>query len=101
MKNIDIFIRKLQDIVELVTLECDLIDAGRASKWDRDQLDGIVLPEINELLAYARKGKVFFKYGKRQRLLESSYVMTDSLENLYNTILGKKIVELQDFYDTL
>lgn len=101
MKNIDIFIRKLQDIVELVTLECDLIDAGRASKWDRDRLDGIVLPEINELLAYARKGKVFFKYGKRQCLLESSYVMTDSLENLYNTILGKKIVELQDFYDTL
>lgn len=59
MKKIELFISILNEIVERVRHECDLIDAGKVSKWDKDQLENIVLPEMNELLTYALKGKVF------------------------------------------
>ena len=101
MNRIEIFIRKLKDIVELVAQECDSIDAGKASKWNKDQLENVVFPEMNELLTYALKGKVLFKYGKQQRLLEASYLITDSLEKLNNTALGEKIIELQKLYNSL
>ena len=99
MNEIDLFIRKLKDVVELVEQECHSIDAGKASKWNKDQLENIVFPEMHELLTYALKGKVLFKYGKQQRLLESSYLITDSIEEINNIALGKKIMELQRLYN--
>jgi len=101
MNSIEMFVHALKDIVEIVVQECDSIDAGKASKWDKDQLKNVVLPEINELLSYALKGKVLLKYGKKQRLLESSYLITDSLEGLSYTALGEKIIELQKLYNSL
>ena len=101
MNKIEIYIRKLKDVIELVAYECDSIDAGNSSRWNKDQLKNVVYPEIHELLTYALKGKVLFKYGKQQRLLESSYLLTDSLEKLNNTALGEKIIELQKLYNSL
>ena len=46
-------------------------------------------------------GKVFFKYGKKQRMLESTYIITDSTRNLNNTNLGKEIIKLQEIYNRL
>lgn len=97
----EIFIHKLKYVAELVEHECNSIDAGKVSKWDKVQLENVVLPEIHELLVYALNGKVLFKYGKHQRLLESSYLITDSLQNLSDTTLGEKIIELQQLYNTL
>lgn len=101
MKNITTLICILKEIVECVRHECDSIDAGKASKWNKDQLEHVVLPEVHELLKYALRGKILFKYGKKQRLLESSYIMTDSLEILNDTTLGEKIIELQNYYNSL
>ncbi len=101
MNTIEIFICKLKDIVELVEHECDSIDVGEASNWNKEQLENVVLPEIHELLTCALKGKVLFKYGKKQRLLEASYLITDSFSNLSKTALGEKILALQKFYNSL
>ena len=47
------------------------------------------------------KGKIYFKYGKKQRLLESSYLITDSLNDLSHTALGECVLRLQNLFDTL
>ena len=71
------------------------------SIWDKEQLISIVKPEIKELYTHFVNGRVFFKYGKKQRMLESIYLMTDSIRNLKNTSLGKEIIKLQEKYDKL
>lgn len=101
MKKLDMFITVLKEAIECIENEVHRINAGEISKWNIKQLNEIVFPEINTLLTYALKGKVFFKYGKKQRLLESTYLITDSLENLYDTPLGMKISELQRIYNSL
>ncbi len=71
------------------------------SVWDKTQLSLVVKPEIEELYAYFANGKVFFKYGKKQRMLESTYIITDSIIDLNNTVLGKEINKLQEMYNKL
>ena len=71
------------------------------SIWDKEQLIFIVKPEIQELYTHFANGNVFFKYGKKQRMLESTYIMTDSIKNLQNTSLGKEIIKLQEKYNKL
>lgn len=73
----------------------------KSSQWGLDQIQKVIIPEISELLSYANNGKIYFKYGKKQRLLESSYLITDSLNDLSHTALGKSILELQHLYYTL
>ena len=51
------------------------------SIWDKEQLISIVKPEMEELYTHFVNGKVFFKYGKKQRMLESTYIITDSIKN--------------------
>lgn len=48
------------------------------SACDRQQLILVVKPEMEELYNHFANGKVFFKYGKKQRMLESTYIITDS-----------------------
>lgn len=95
------FFRCLQDVIECAKRECDIIRAGGYSRWNLDQLNKIVLSEMDELFTHAREGKVFFKYGEQQRLLASSYLLTDSFEKLNVTALGLKIRELQKLYYSL
>lgn len=56
---------------------------------------------MEELYKYFKIGKKFFKYGKNQRMLESTYLITDSMKNLKNTNLGKEILKLQDIYNKI
>lgn len=65
--------------------------------WNLEQIQKVIVPEISELLSYANKGKIYFKYGKEQRLLESSYLITDSLNDLSHTALGECVLRLQIF----
>ena len=69
--------------------------------WNLEQIQKVIVPEISELLSYANKGKIYFKYGKEQRLLESSYLITDSLNDLSHIALGECVLRLQNLYDTL
>ena len=71
------------------------------SIWDKEQLISVVKPEMEELYTHFKNGRVFFKYGKKQRMLESTYIMTDSIRNLRNTSLGKEIIKLQEKYNKL
>ncbi|MBS1364142.1 MAG: hypothetical protein HPY96_07960 [Bacilli bacterium] len=71
------------------------------SIWDKEQLISVVKPEMEELYTHFKNGRVFFKYGKKQRLLESTYIMTDAIRNLSNTSLGKEIIKLQEKYNKI
>ena len=86
MKKNNLFICSLVDILDCADLE---------------QVQKVIVPEISELLSYANKGKIYFKYRKKQRLLESSYLITDSLNDLSHTALGECVLRLQNLYDTL
>ena len=37
------------------------------SLWNYEQIDKVIIPEIRELLSYAYKGEIYFKYGKKKR----------------------------------
>ena len=71
------------------------------SNWDKNQLISIVKPEMEELYNHFVNGRIFFKYGKKQIMLESTYIITDSIKNLKETILGKEIIKLQELYNRL
>lgn len=77
------------------------IEAGVPSGWTRTQLTAGVIPELTELLYAAKLGEVYFKYGKKQRMLESAYLVLDSCDGLGDTSLGKKILELQTVYSRI
>ncbi|MBR0278091.1 MAG: hypothetical protein IJQ50_06500 [Clostridia bacterium] len=91
----------LIDVLECANVECNRILDGSASLWELSQIQKIIIPEISELLLYARDGKVYFKYGKKQRLLESTFFLTDSLKPLSRTNLGQGILMLQKIYNQL
>lgn len=90
-------VEQLKDILTEIEKEI----ASESSIWDKGQLVDVVKPEIEELYAYFTNGTVFFKYGKKHRMLVSTYIITDSMKNLMNTALGEKIIKLQDMYNKL
>lgn len=101
MKKNNQYICFLVDILNYAEKEKNSICDGRLSLWNLEQIQQVIIPEMSELLLYANKGEVYFKYGKKQRLLESTYLITDSLNDLSHTVLGKCILRFQSFYDAL
>lgn len=100
-QRINSFIKALITVLGIAEQEKNSITEGRGSIWTLEQLQGVIIPEFSELLSYAKNGKIYFKYGKKQRLLESSYLITDSLNDLSHTALGECILRLQNLYYTL
>lgn len=86
----------LDSIIALAHHEVAIIRNGGISCWNGDQLERIVITEMVELRQYLLRGELFLKYGKQQRLLESTYLLTDSLYMLSNTPLGLQISNLQE-----
>ena len=101
MKKNNLFICMLIDILDCAEKENKAILENKVSQWDPEYIQKIVIPEISELLSFANRGIIYFKYGKKQRLLESTHLITDSLNDLYNTRLGKGIINLQNYYNSL
>lgn len=101
MQKLEQFTDLLSEIIECAEAESARIYSGHPSQWEINQLEGVLQPEVSELLSFALKGKVFFKYGKRQRMLESTYLITDSFSALDKTSLGMKILDLQKLYNSL
>ena len=87
--------------LKIILTEIEKEIASENSIWDKEHLVHVVKPEMQKLYAYFADGKVFFKYGKKQRMLESTYIITDSINSLMNTGLGKEIIKLQDMYNKL
>lgn len=85
----------LDSIIALAHQEVSIIKNGGKSGWSLGQLEKIVLPEMVELQQYVLRGKLFLKYGKEQRLLESTYILTDSINAISITPLGGQICKLQ------
>lgn len=97
-KKINSLVKSLNSVLDCAQKEQSALLNGEASLWDAEQIQKVVVPEISELLSYAIKGEIYFKYGKKQSLLESSYLITDSLNDLSHTALGECILKLQNLY---
>lgn len=95
-KDLEEYKKLLETIISLTHNEVTIISKGIASDWELSQLDGVVLPEMNELMQYLDRGQLYLKYGRHQRLLESAYILTDSLKTITDTQLGVHITMLQD-----
>lgn len=90
----DFMIEQLKKI--LIILENEIV--AKNSFWDKEVLLKVIKPEMKELYRHFISGEKFFKYGKTQRMLESTYIITDSIKNLGSTNLGKEILKLQNMY---
>ena len=86
----------LDSIIGLANHEVNIIRKGGSSYWNANQLERVVIPEMIELLRYMLRGDLFLKYGKQQRLLESTYLLTDSVNMLSRTLIGIQIRRLQE-----
>lgn len=98
MENIRPFLDLLNSILDEAVIEENRAQNGN-SRWGERELKNIVIPEMNELKLHADRGDIYYKYGKKQRMLESTYLITDSLNALDSTSLGSKIILLQDMYN--
>ncbi len=65
------------------------------SFWSVEQIE-LVKKEFAELKKWAERGKILLKYGKKHFMLESTYMITDSIKPLTNTKLGIKILLFQE-----
>lgn len=90
------YTKTLNNIIDFAHQEIAAIRNGEISNWNLKQLELIILPEMQELLQYMLNGDLFLKYGKQQRLLESTYLLTDALNDITNTPLGVQIIKLQE-----
>ena len=98
MGKYDVFACLLIEVLTFAEKEKKAILNGEISQWELYQIQKVIIPEMSELLFYAQKGEIYFKYGKKQRLLESTYLITDSFACLSQTQLGKSIIKLQEKY---
>lgn len=98
-KTIGQFLNLLNSILNEAVNEEARVKNGN-SRWTEKELKNIVIPEMNKLKLLAERGVVYYKYGKNQRMLESTYLITDSLKALDSTSLGRMITLLQDMYNS-
>ncbi len=98
-KDINLFIKSLIAVLNCAEKEKNTIYSKNVSLWNYEQIDKVIIPEIRELLSYAYKGEIYFKYGKKKKILESSHLITASSNDLVHTALGECILKLQNLYD--
>lgn len=99
-KIMNSFIKCLFFVLDCAEKEKKQILNGQSSPWNSEQIK-VVIAELSELLLYAKKGEIYYKYGPKQRRLESSYLVMDSLTDLSHTVLGESVLSLQKIYDSL
>ena len=100
-KEMNSFVKSLVAVLDCARKEKNVILDGKESLWNLEQIKKVIVPEISELLSYTSKGELYFKFVKKQRLLESTCLITDSLNELSHTALGKCVLNLQKIYYTL
>ena len=100
IRKVDLIFLKTNIILKEIIEEENKALIGQ-SEWRISLLKNVVYPEIREINNYASKGKIFFKYGKNQRMLESTYMMIDTFERIGKTKLGRHIFELQHIINSI
>lgn len=88
------YIESIREVFEFAEIEEKTIICGQ-SDWSMDLVQDVVIPEMETLLSYAENNLVYYKYGKEQRLLESTYFIGDTLKPLHLTELGRAILKVQ------
>jgi len=68
------------------------------SLWNNSQIM-VVCDEFSIIKKHISEGYLNFEFGKTSRMLQSTYLLTDSLQNLNSTKLGKLISDFQMEYD--
>lgn len=86
-------LEQIKNILFLVETETK----DKKTIWNADELSA-VKREMEELYSHFVNGESCFKYGRKQRMLESTYLLTDSFKNLNNTTLGIEILNFQEMY---
>lgn len=99
-KDRETYLQLLAQTIDLAKREAALLRQGGdfSSGWTLAQVKAVI-SELSQLQDHGQKGEFFFPYGKQQRLLESAYMLTDSLNDLHKTPLGIGIRQIQDMLD--
>ncbi len=87
-------------LINRVLLEVQREKEKATSPWKSSQLQA-VFDEFINLEAGLENGILLFPYGRKQRMLESTYFLTDSLEHLNQTPLGMLIDHFQEEYQRI
>ncbi len=95
-KDLEEYKDLLESIIDLAHHEIVIINSDGTSDWWFNHLEGVILPEAELLHKYILKDQLFLKYGKDQRLLESTYAITEWIKPVAYTPLGRLICRLQD-----
>ena len=95
-KDLEEYRDLLVSIIDLAQHEISIINNGGISDWWFNHLEGVILPEAEELLKYILEGQLFLKYGKDQRRLVSTYAITEWIKPVEYTPLGRLIRRLQE-----
>jgi hypothetical protein len=94
--NFENFVSDLTEIILLCEIELDKWENGIEGQGSIEQLKMIIF-EFQELLDYAKKGRIYEKYPKRA--LSAAYFVVDSWD--YNAEVSLKIMRLQENFRKL
>lgn len=95
VKDLEEYKEILEEIIGLAQYEISVINNGGTSDWWINHLEGVILPEAEELYQYILKGQLLLKYGGEQRRLVSTYAITEWIKPVEYTPLGVLIRQLQ------
>ena len=85
---------KKSELIERINSVINQIELERKnSLWSTEQLD-TVREEFTELKKMIENDD--FKFKKKHIMLESTYIITDSIKELNLTVLGKQILLFQE-----
>ena len=103
-KRLEKAIASVQNVIAVANAEL----SNANSRWSKGLIEDVVLSEMQELYDHFIVGERYFKYINKvgifrikQRLLQSTYFMFDTMEDLSSTELGQAIHEFQKIYDRL
>ena len=94
-KDLEEYRDLLESIIDLAQHEISIINNDGTSDWWFNHLEGVILPEAEELYQYILKGQLLLKYGGEQRRLVSTYAITEWIKPVEYTPLGVLIRQLQ------
>jgi hypothetical protein len=100
-RKFDSFVQALKDVLCEADFEIQRIHMGEYSAWTENLIVKWIKPEISRLLEYALNGVIHFEYGKKNRRLQSAYLLIEGLDTRSETTLGEKIFLLQDIYNRM
>jgi hypothetical protein len=98
-KHIQEYVNQIERVLYETKSEISKCRQNLQTIWDLVSLQEVIIPEIEELFFYAKKGEIYYKYGENQRMLLSTHLLTDSMAGLSRSQLGVEILALQEIYN--